>query len=43
VSLANADTNAGGDQAMQISCRKVLRTPARYEAGLLKLCRKLSD
>ena len=40
---AQARRSAGGDAEMKLTCRKVLRSADRYEAGLVKLCHELRD
>lgn len=42
ITLASA-SESDKDRAMRISCRSVLANPARYEAGLAMLCRKIGQ
>jgi len=42
ITLASA-SDSDRDRAMRLSCRSVLANPARYEAGLAMLCRKIGQ
>lgn len=42
ITLASA-SESDRDRAMRITCRSVLASPARYEAGLVMLCRKIGQ
>ena len=38
-----ASAGSGKDRDVQITCRSVLSNPVRYEMGMVKLCRKLTQ
>lgn len=40
--LASAE-DSGRDRDTRITCRSILASPARYETGLVKLCRKIAQ
>lgn len=44
VAKSSARLASGSDgQGVKLPCRKVLRSPRSYEAGLVKLCREMTD